>query len=62
MQKYTRFKKKYKEESNEIIYLECKKPGQMKVWVSLVKEKETLWWQEKENFDGRLGWLKQWKE
>jgi len=38
--KDTRFKKKYKEESNEIIYLECKKLGHMKVKCLQLKKKK----------------------
>lgn len=44
--KDTRFKKKYKEESNEIIFFECRKPGHMKVECPQLKKK-VLWWQEK---------------
>ena len=46
-QKDTRFKKKHKEKSHEIICLKCKKPGHMKVKCPRLKIKKALQGQEK---------------
>ena len=48
-QKDTRFKKKHKEKSHEIICLKCKKPGHMKVKCPRLKRKKALQGQEKKS-------------
>ena len=53
--KDSKFKKTNKEENNEIICFECRKPRHMKADMSPTKEEKILAGQEEEKSDGHFG-------